>query len=208
MISTRYLIPIIIITTLALVPTIIHNYIGATTVDGKSVANIATTLNNFNSRPSNRNKAWGMDIFGSEDWFERDYLNEHYEKVRLFAARSYDHKRLYHHAELALSYGHSLTSLGVIYVPGSPDMPIHILKKDNNPILVAYALLYNDTLIANPIAHQISDSIRLLFNPSKPMTLLYASQSAPYDINHLEKSNAVSLLIAAIHSFQTQVVNK
>ncbi len=208
MISTRYLIPMIVVTILALVPTIIHSYIGATIIDGKSVTNIATTLNNFNSHPSNRNKTWGMDIFGSEDWFERDYQNDHYKQVRLFAARSYDHKRLYHHAELALSYGNSLTSLGVIYFPDHPDTPIHILKKDNNSLLVAYALLYDNSLVADPIVHQLGDSMRLLFSARKPMTLLYASQSDPFNIDGLGQSNAVSLLIAAIHSFQTQVVSQ
>ncbi len=208
MIATRYLIPVIIITILALVPTIIHSYMSATVIDGKSVANIATTLKQFNSQPSHRNKTWGMDIFGSTDWFERDYQNEHYEKVRLFAARAYDHKRLYHHAELALSYGHSLTSQGVIYLPEYPDLAIHILSKDNPPMLVAYALLYNDTLIANPITHQLSDSLKLLFSARQPMTLLYASQTGGFSLDNLGQSNAVSLLIAAIHSFKTQETNK
>lgn len=204
MISPRYLIPVIILTILALIPTVIHSYIGATTKDGKSVNNIATTLGNFSSLPSKRNALWGKDMFNTENWFERDYQNNPHHKVRLFAARSYDHKRLYHHPELALSYGQSLTVKNIINLPGSENTPIHILSTNNNAVLVAYALLYNDEFIKNPIQHQLGDSIRLLFSARKPMTLLYASQSGVAPNIRVEQSAVVSLLSLAIQSFKSQ----
>ena len=87
MISTRYAISVILLLVLALIPTIIHSYIDATIDDGKSVNNIALTLNNFTSVPTKRNAQWGMDIFGSNDWFERDYQDEQYNAFLLFVAR-------------------------------------------------------------------------------------------------------------------------
>lgn len=203
MLSTRYAIPVIILLTLALIPTTIHSYINTTVDDGKSVNNIAMTLNNFTSVPAKRNAQWGMDIFGSEDWFERDYQDKQYNKVRLFAARAYDHKRLYHHPELALSYGYSLNKKELLKLPDHPDMPVYVLYNKEHTILVAYALLYNGEFVQDPINHQLGESIRLLVNTRKPMTLLYVSQSGLRPGTQFEQSAATSLLTLAIQSFQS-----
>jgi len=204
MISTRYAVPVIILLALALIPTTIHSYIGATIDDGKSVNNIAVRLNNFSSVPSKRNARWGMDVFGSKDWFERDYFDTQRTKVRLFVARSYDHKRLYHHPELALSYRQNLTEKSISYLPGHPEIPVHVLSNDDKSELVAYILLYDNKFIKNPIMHQLGDSARLLVNARKPMTLFYASQSVPPSNAQFEKSSTASLLLSAIQSFRSR----
>lgn len=204
MISTRYAIPVCILLALALIPTIIHSYIDAKLNDGKSVNNIAITLNNFTSVPAKRNASWGIDIFSSTDWFERVYHDKQYHKVRLFTARSYDHKRLYHHPELALSYGHSLSKRGILNISNSPEIPVHLLSNDDNSMLAAYVLLYNGEFVSDPISHQLGDSMRLLVNARKPMTLFYASQSnLPFN-TQFEQSDLASLLSLAIQSFQSQ----
>ena len=203
MITTRYAIPVCILLALALIPTTIHSYIDAKVNDGKSVNNIAVTLNNFTSVPAKRNASWGMDIFSSKDWFERDYQDKHYHKVRLFTARSYDHKRLYHHPELALSYGHSLSKEGILNLPNS-EIPVHLLSNDDNSMLIAYVLLYNGKFVSDPIKHQLGDSMRLLVNARKPMTLFYASQANLPSNTQLEQSDLASLLSLAIQSFQSQ----
>ncbi|NOR69133.1 MAG: hypothetical protein GQ532_05470 [Methylomarinum sp.] len=204
MISTRYLIPTLILLALALIPTTIHNYIGAIINDGKSVNNIPFTLNQFTSTPSKRNSQWGKDIFGSEDWFERNYQDKLHNKVRLFVARSYDHKRLYHHPELALSYGHSLNTMETLNLPNHPEIPVHILNKDDGSMRIAYILLYGNNFIDDPILHQLSDSIRLLMSPRKPMTLFYASQIGSLTNEPLNQSPIISILSLAIKNFQSQ----
>ena len=204
MISSRYAIPVIILLVVALIPTIIHSYIGATVIDGKSVHAIPGIFKNFTSKPSKRNAQWGKDIFDSEDWFERDYFDTQRTKVRLFVARSYDHKRLYHHPELALSYGQSLTGKSISNLPGHPEIPVYILSNDDKSKLIAYTLLYDNEFIKNPIMHQLSDSARLLLNARKPMTLFYASQSGPPSKTQFEKSSTASLLLLAIQSFRSQ----
>ena len=204
MISSRYAVPVIILLALALIPTIIHSYIDAKVNDGKSVNNIAVTLNNFTSTPAKRHASWGMDIFGSTDWFERDYHDKQYNKVRLFAARSYDHKRLYHHPELAISYGYSLSKRDILNLPGSPEITVHLLSNDDNSMLVAFVLLYDDEFVSDPIIHQLSDSMRLLVNARKPMTLFYASQSNLPPNTQFGKSDIASLLSLAVQSFQSQ----
>ncbi len=204
MISSRYAIPVIILLIISLVPTIIHSYVGATVKDGKSTQAIPRKFNNFTSMPSKRNSQWGKDIFDSEDWFERDYYDTQRTKVRLFVARSYNHKRLYHHPELALSYGQNLTEKSILAIDEHPDMPIYILTNDDKSKLIVYTLLYDNELIEDPIMHQLNDSARLLVNARKPMTIFYASQSMPSVHTQLKNSPAVSLLLLAVKSFRSQ----
>ncbi|GEM_PF-534247 len=204
MISTRYAIPVIILLALALIPTTIHSYIGATVNDGKSAQNIPLTLNNFTSTPAKRNAQWGEDIFGSTDWFERNYQYNQHTNVRLFVARAYDHKRLYHHPELALSYAQNLGKKEILQLPGHPEIPAHVLSKEDHSMLVAYVLLYDGQFIQDPITYQISTSLNLLVNARKPMTLFYVSQSGPSANTEFDQSAVADLLSQAINSFQTQ----
>ena len=145
-----------------------------------------------------------MDIFGCDDWFEGVYQNGRHDKVRLFVARGYDHKRLYHHPELALSYGNNLTRKDILNLPDHPEIPVYILSNDDNSILVAYTLLYDDKFIKDPITHQLGDSIRLLVNARKPLTLFYASQSGLNSNTPPNHSAAVTLLSLAIQNFRSQ----
>jgi len=206
MISTRYLTLTCILLALALIPTTIHIYINAKFNDGRSVKNISTTLNSFSSVPTNRNDSWGEDIFGSSDWFERIYQKGVKNTIRLFAARGYDHKRLYHHPELALSYAKSLHKIAQHNLPNHNKTPVHVFSNDDNSLLVAYILLYDNEFIANPINHQLSESIRLLFNSRKLMTLFYASETI-IPGTQFEQSDLAPLLSLAIQSFQSQTKN-
>jgi len=205
MISSRYAMLVIILLIIALIPTVIHSYIGATAIDGKSVQSIPSIFNNFTSTPSKRNAQWGKDIFDSEDWFERDYFDTQRTKIRLFVARSYDHKRLYHHPELALSYGQNLTKKSIVNITEHPEIFVHLLSNDNSSNLIAYVLLHDKQFIENPVIHQLSDSTRLLINARKPMTLFYASiQSSNGQFKH---SAIEQLLLLAIESFSSQQIN-
>lgn len=200
MLSSRYAIPTIALLMLALIPTLLHSYIGTTSNDGKSVNKIPFTLINFTSVPAKRNSQWGMDIFGSKDWFERIYENQQGNVVRLFVARSFDQKRLYHHPELALSYGQNC----ITTLPGYSDIPVHLLEKNDSSMLVAYILLHNNKFIEKPIKHQFSDSLRLLVSARKSMTLFYATQSKTSSETPFSQSATALLLSLAVKSFQSQ----
>ena len=202
MISTRYAIPVIIVISLALIPTLLHSYVGAMYDDGKSVVTIPITLADFNSSPSQRNTSWGKDIYGSDDWFERIHVNDQTQEVRLFVARSYDQKRLYHHPELALSYGRNFTKNYFSVLAGDPEIPVHVLSNDDNSEMVAYVLESNNTFIKNPIKHQLSDAVQLLVSAKKPMTLFYASQSGPPQNTDFTQTNLATILTLAIQGFQ------
>jgi len=204
MISSRYALPVSLVLMLALIPTVIHSYLGLKTDDGLSVKKIKFELGNFNSEPTNRQPGWGEETFGSVDWIERAYTDEQGKTLRLFVGRSYDHKRLYHHPELALSYAKDLRSEGRIRLHGQPEIPVNLLRNEMRPNMAAFALLYDGKFIDNPISHQIRDSLKQLISARKPMTLFYiADDNAPKNTAFIQ-SPAASLLNKAIKDFMAQ----
>jgi hypothetical protein len=205
MISTRYALPVALVLILALIPTVIHSYLDLKTDDGLSVTNIKSVLDNFNSTPTDRKPGWGEQTFGCEEWIERTYTDEQGKPLRLFVGRSYDHKRLYHHPELALSYAKGLTSTGLVNLTGQPDdIPVNLLYNDTRPNMAAFVLLYDGKFIDNPISYQIQDSLKQLISARKPMTLFYiADENAPKNTEFVQTSAAL-LLNKAIKDFMAQ----
>lgn len=204
MISSRYALPVALILMLALIPTVIHSYLGLKTDDGLSIKNIKSELDNFNSIPTDRQSGWGEETFGCYDWVERIYTDEQGKSLRLFVGRSYDHKRLYHHPELALSYAKDLRSAGQIRLPGQPGIPVNLLRNETRPNMAAFVLLYDGKFIENPISHQIRGSLKQLISARKPMTLFYiADDNEPKNIS-FGQSPAALLLNKAIKSFMAQ----
>jgi hypothetical protein len=202
MISSRYEIPVSLLLILALLPTIIHSYLGSEYDDGRAVQTIPTTLAGFSSEPYLRhNDSWAKSLYGSEDWIERIYKNDKGEKIRLFAARSFDYKKLYHHPELGLSHGSNLKEEGIVMLPGDPDIPVFVLRNSGGKGIVAYALLHEEELIKDPILHQIKDAFTQLLQTRKAMTLFYVSDTITPAVDKFEKSSSASILAAAIQSF-------
>lgn len=205
MISSRLALPVVLILALALVPTIIHNYMGLTIDDGLLVTRINPRLGAFTSEPTKRKAPWVKEIFDSDDWFERSYRDQNGSQVRLFAARSYDHKRLYHHPELALSYGQNLKDGGVATIQlGQQKIPVHILRRTSGKGVSAYVLYYDDTFIENPIVHQVFDSINLLVSGRKQLTIFYLSDHNTAGAEDFAGSPAATVLVDAIQSFLSQ----
>jgi hypothetical protein len=204
MISSRYVLPATLILLLALIPTAIHSYLDLKTDDGLSVKNISQVLGNFYSTPTNRQPEWGKETFGSEDWIERIYTDEQGKSLRLFVGRSYDHKRLYHHPELALSYAKDLRGAGQIRLPGQPEIAVNLLHNEMRPNMAAYVLLYDGKFIDSPISHQIRDSLKQLFNARKPITLFYIVDDHEPKNSPFIQSPAALLLTKAIKNFMDQ----
>ncbi len=205
MISSRYTLPVIVLLGLALIPTVIHSYLQAREDDGRTTANIPTTLAGISSQPYTRHSAqWVKGMFDSEDWIERIYKKKNGDKIRLFVARSYDHKRLYHHPELGLSHGGNLSSEGVVELPGESKIPVYLLRNSRGKRVVAYVLLYDGRYIQNPVKHQIGESLTLLVNPRKPMTLFYIDATGSPVIDRFANTSSAQLLAAAVHRFMAQ----
>ena len=202
MISSRYSLPVIFLLILALLPTIIHSYLGSEYDDGRSVQTIPTTLAGFSSEPYLRHKdQWVKSLYGSEDWIERIYKNDNGEKIRLFAARSYDYKKLYHHPELGLSHGSNLKEEGIVMLPGDPEIPVFVLRSSSGSGIDAYVLLHEGKFIKDPVSHQIKDAFTQLFQTRKAMTLFYVSDTTAPIADNFKKTSSASILTTAIQSF-------
>lgn len=200
MIATRYTLPVIALFLVALIPTVIHNYLGLTAEDNFSVNSIPTTLDSFTSKPSNRLAIWGKETFDCYDWMERMYTDKDGQVIRLFVGKSFDHKRLFHHPELALSYGKNMRKDGIQPLTEDGKIPVNVLRSPDNPELAAYVLWYDGQFIENPIQHQIKDTLKLLVSPKKPMTLFYVSDSYSDQDLPFQKTKSAQLLIKAIES--------
>jgi len=201
-ISARYSLPVILLMALTLVPTVIHSYMQAREDDGRRTESISTTLAGMSSRPYTRHSPeWVKGMFDSEDWIERIYKNTNGDKVRLFVARSYNHKRLYHHPELGLSHGSDLIALGIVTMPGKPEVPVHLLTGNSGMGMVAYVLLYDDRLIHDPLQHQLGESLNLLVNPRRAMTMFYVDVSTQQAGDDFTLTAGARILNAAVQNF-------
>ena len=193
MISGRYLPAVAALLALAIVPTVVHTYLGVTVSDGKSSQSVATRLDGVEGIDTNRNAGWVADNFGTADFIERRYGDG----VTLFVARGYDAKRLYHHPELGLAWGRRFDSASVLQVPAaSAQVPLHILSGDND--FAAYALLYDGRFIESPMSFQVTHAVQALVGPQRQMTLFFARGGAT---QHPENSAVVRIVVEAIETF-------
>lgn len=204
MINPRFAAPAAACLALALVPTAIHSYADVKRTDGLTTRAIETTLDGASSTPTTRNPTWVKNTFESEDWIERVYHRAG-QDVRLFAGRSYDAKRLYHHPELALLRGIETSSAGVAQSAARKDIPLHVLEtsKDGRRGIAVYALLYDGRFVRNPVLFQLRTSAELLVSGRKPMTLFLASDLAGSP-SALDDAPATRVLLSAIRSFEAQ----
>ena len=181
---------------LALVPTIVHSYVGFRAFDGKRSRDVASQLAGLQGVDTGRRAAWVIDNFATDDFIERRYGAE----VTLFVARSYDPKRLYHHPELGVAYGRRFDSTSVVLeAAGSRSVPLHVLSGEDE--LACYALLYDDQFVESPLRFEAGHILTTLASPRRQMTLFFAR--GPVTSKPLN-SPAVRVLLAAIDSFLTQ----
>lgn len=202
MISPRYAAPVAALLALALVPTVIHSYRGVRLDDGLRASAIAETLDGMPSTPTGRRPGWVLNTFDTEDWIERTYSVGGLE-TRLFVARSYDPKRLYHHPELALLRGSQTTPAGVRTSRARPDVPLHVIatERGGRQGVSVYALQYDGAYIEDPVAFQLRTSVALLVSGRKPLTLFMAS-AAEGSPAAVDDAPATRLLLAAIADFE------
>jgi len=167
-VSHRYLGVIVLLLGFALIPTVLHTYVGLSASDGKTSADVPARLSGLTWADTGRSRTWVHENLASDDFIERRVQD-----VTLFVGRSYDPKSLYHHPELGLAYGHAFEPMTLSTVPSAVGpVPLHVLLGERQ--LAVYALLYDHTFIANPVRFQLSQAFALLFAPRQQMTLFFA----------------------------------
>ena len=205
MISSRYALSITIVLALALIPTIYHRYLVVLIDDGRSTESIPHVFGEFSSEPYKRHNAqWVKQVFDSQDWIDRIYKNSSDIKVRLFVARSYDLKRLYHHPELGLSHGADLKSEGIVMLHGTSEIPVHLFEKRSGHGLVAYVLSYDGLFLKEPITYQLLAAFKQLISAKKAMTIFYVSDSITHNNTDFSQTSAAIILGEAIKYFEAQ----
>jgi len=202
--SQRYALPVIILLAVALIPTVIHNYMEAKTKDGLITSAIPATIAGFTSTQTKRLPNWGETTFDSNDWVERQYTDSTGKAVRLFVARSYDPKQLYHHPELAIVYGVDLKDAGKVQVDGARRIPVHLLRGRTSNGLAAYSLLYDGEFVENPITFQIRTSWQAIFRPRKQMTLFFVYDGDAVQGVGFDAQPAAQVLVGAVNGFISQ----
>lgn len=205
MISFRYGMLVSIIIILALVPTLLLNYIGIKACDGLVTEAISTTLVGLESKATERRETWVMETYASKDWIEREYSTLNRENILLFVARSFDIKRLYHHPELGVLRGIDLEREGIEYLSEMQNLPVHLLRKRTGSGLAAYVLLYDNEFINNPFRFQIRNALESLLSPKKMMTLFLVYEAKALPDTPFKSSLAAQIFVAAIQSFNSQI---
>ena len=195
MIATRYLSAICAMLAIAMVPTVIHSYVGLSVVDGKTTAAIDHVLDGRSGTDTNRSPDWVRENFSAEDFIERRYGD-----VSLFVARSYDLKSLYHHPELGAAYGRNYDSHRIEQLPSrSGTVPVHVLSGTGGQ--AAYVLLYDQSFVEEPMWFHARQAIAMLVRPKRQMTLFFAHGPAPA----VNDSPVIRILLASLESFQSQL---
>jgi hypothetical protein len=203
--SSRFAPAVCVLVALALVPAVMHSYVGATAIDGRSTSRIPSELAGFSSTPSTRHAGWGEDKFESDDWIERTYTDGQHELV-LTVVRSFDLKRLYHHPELSVAYGTPFVQYEATHVRGAPDVPIHVLRTGGaeGSAVALYALHYGNEFVEHPLLFQIRTAGEMLMAPRKAMTLFFVQQHGVRGDADISTLASKQLLFAAIEQFLRQ----
>jgi len=173
-ISGKYLGALLAVLLVALVPTVRHGYV-STVAAAPSVTpdSVPANLEGVPGATRERPAAWIADTYGADSWAERTYDVGGHGQVRIFVARGYDLKKLYHHPELGILHGVSLVSAGAVPLEGHPDRRVHVLRSDRpGETSALYALVYRGAWIADPYRLQLSSALSSLWDARHPLTLI------------------------------------
>ena len=205
MIARRYAAVTACLIGLALVPTIGHTYLNIEVSDGRSVTAIPVKLAGMASASTAQSSAWVEETFSSRDWIERTYRARDGRRILLFAARTADAKKLYHHPELALLHGTNPHHLGIVRVPTRPEVPVHLIETRSREARGrgGYVLLSGTEFVTNPVAFQLRTAVGSMLARPLQMTLVFvhdpSAGSQPF-----EGSPASQLLLEAVRAFERQ----
>lgn len=172
----RYVTPVALLLAGALIPTVMHSYADVRRDSGPTAQTVEQHLFAVRSRASDRTDRWVRRTFAAVDWMERWYTVGDRELL-LFVARSYDHKRLYHHPELALVKGVDLEENGLAALPDGGRAQ-QLKARPGSRGAAAYALVYEGQTVTDPLFVQLRSVTTELLKPRLPMTLVFVFDSS------------------------------
>ena len=205
MIAPRFSAAAAVLLGLALVPTVIHDYIGLSIDDGRVTTAVDFQLAGLTGNATGRKSSWVTQKFASDDWMERWYTGEN-ERIQLLVVRSYDLKRLYHHPELAIVQTDDFASRGVVRLADNRNVPIHVLEssRTSGQGLAMYALHYDKEFVDDAVRFQLRTAASLLVGGRRQMTLFFVHDAEVPPEAPLDSLPATRLLFASIDGFVNQ----
>jgi hypothetical protein len=204
-VSGRYGGILLVVALAALVPTVVHNYLGRRVAADARVSGLDVNVPGMTAFPTRRGASWFVSTFGTGEAFEREYRDPAGTAVKLTVIQSFDPKQLYHHPENVVAYGQSLRPAGVAPLDGVAGVPVHWLsqsEKQAAAVQGAYVLWYGGEFVNDPYRAQLRQAPTVLFRGGVPMTLLFVAgpPASPGTGGPVER-----VLAAAVAAWRAQV---
>jgi hypothetical protein len=196
---TKYGITVAGLCAVTLVPVVMHSYVDVRSDDGRQLQRLAPNLAGLQGVDTARGGRWAMAALDADQAIERAYGPD----LTLFAARSYDAKRLYHHPELVVTYGQEFDTSSVMRFAPRAEIPVHVLSAAGRQAV--YVVESGGTYIDNGLMYEVQTALAALIEPRRPVTLLFV-HGRPEPGALSIQSPAVALLFDAIDSFRLQSV--
>jgi hypothetical protein len=134
-----------------------------------------------------------------ETFAARDFATRQYGAIELFAARTYDGKKLFHFPELALTYGRAATAARDV-----EGARVIEFAEPRGVRVAAYALLYGKRPVAQPIRFYLSILPELFIGRREPMTLVYVQGDAEKGGEKALEQELRALLGRAVDALQRE----
>jgi len=174
MISAKFAWPVAAALVIALVPTVTNVYRQPAPLQAGA---LEAELPTEDAGPGRRDASWTSQHFGADDFVSRRLANG----IELFAARSYDAKRLFHFPELAVDYGRSVTQRRIVDLDTPAGaVPTRRLefRTSHGLNLSFYVLLYGDRPVREPMRFLLGTLPQLFIGRREAMTLVYVQSAA------------------------------
>lgn len=130
--------------------------------------------------PGRHDAGWVAAHFASRDFLERKCRVGTHE-LELFAARTWDAKRLFHFPELALTYGRSVTAERTEELTvGDRAVPVRVLEFRQRATVrrSVSALFFGKQPVRDPMRFLLRSLPALFVGRREPMTLIYVQGEA------------------------------
>ncbi|MHC4137181.1 MAG: hypothetical protein ACYTDU_02050 [Planctomycetota bacterium] len=208
MIATRHAWLVAGLLLLALVPTYFNVYRQPPALEpGALAVAIPADLEGYRGATPGRHQAeWVAAQFAAQDFVERKY-RVGAQELEIFAARTYDGKKLFHFPELALTYGRSATAerREELDVDGRT-LPVRVLefRKPNAVHRSASALFYGTRPVRDPMPFLFRTLPALVVGQREPMTLIYVQGKAHPDDEAALAKELEELLAKSAAAFLNQ----
>lgn len=205
MIATRHTWLVAGLLLVALVPTYFNVYRQPPALEPGALGHaIPADLEDYRDAAPGRHDAdWVAEHFASRDFLERKYRVGTHE-LELFAARTWDAKKLFHFPELALTYGRSVTAERMEELTvADRAVPVRVLefRQRTSVRRSASALFFGKEPVRDPMRFLLRSLPALFVGQREPMTLIYVQGEVDPDHEAALKEALEELLAESAAAF-------